>query len=80
MQTRTRRNARRGEYLDAVAKAVASKGNHFRFLNAYGSRKSAETIRWMVENGKGLHAFAEYAPGTFQAVVKNDVEVWFRLA
>jgi hypothetical protein len=77
---RMRTNARHGEYARAIERAVESKSNHFRLLNVYGNPNSAQTIRWMVENGKGLRAFEQYAPGTFQAVIRNDVEVWFRLA
>lgn len=80
MDTKTRRKARNGAYAAVIEKAIASPSNAFRLLNIYGNPKSAATIVWMVENGKGLHAFEEYAPGTFQAVVRNDVEVWFRLA
>lgn len=80
MKTKVRKNARHGEYARAVEKAVQSKSNHFRLLNIYGGPGSAQTIRWMVENGKGLRAFEQYAPGTFQAIIRNNVEVWFRLA
>jgi hypothetical protein len=34
----------------------------------------------MVEHGKGIRAFEQYPPGTFQAIIRNNVEVWFRAA
>lgn len=80
MHVKVRKNARHGEYAAAIEKAVNSRSNAFRLLNVYGNPNSAQTIRWMVENGKGLRAFEQWAPGSFQAVIRNDVEVWFRLA
>lgn len=68
----------RTKYMDEVARAVSSRTRHFLKLNAFGTYRSASTIAWMVENGKGLLAFEEYPPGTFQAVVRDGNEVWFR--
>lgn len=83
MKTKVRRNigrAANGHYDDIVAKAVKSRSNHYRMLNTFGNPNSANAIRWMVENGRGIRAFEAYVPGTFQAIIRNDVEVWFRLA
>lgn len=76
---RTRTHSPHGAYDGIVARAVSSRSNRYYRLNAFGSRKSAETIRWMVENGKGLKAFAAYAPRTFEAEIRDDKEVWFRV-
>lgn len=66
----------RVKYREEVQRAIRS--GYFIKLNEFGNPNSAYTIAWMVEKGKGLLAFEEYPPGTFQAVVRHDTEVWFR--
>jgi hypothetical protein len=81
MKTKPRKFTRvpHGFYEEVVRKAVNTISRKFLYLNEYGNERSAETIRWMVENGKGLRAFAAYAPGTFEAEIRHDTEVWFRV-
>lgn len=66
------------KYVDDVERAARARSRHFRRLNAFGNRNSAWTIAWMVENGRGLAAFEDYPPGTFEAVIRGGNEVWFR--
>lgn len=83
MKIKTRRNIGRvanGHYDDVVKRAYNSRSTHFHLLNTFGNERSANTIAWMVENGKGIRAFEGYPAGTFQAIIRNDVEVWFRAA
>ena len=75
-----RRKTPHGAFADAVARAMNGANRRWRRLAEYGNPKSAGTIRWMVENGKGLRAFEAYPPGTFEAYVRNETEVWFRRA
>jgi hypothetical protein len=68
-----------GAYDEIVARAVSSRSSRYFKLNTFGNVKSALTIVWMVQNGKGLKAFAEYVPGTFEAEIRDETEVWFRV-
>lgn len=70
----------RVKYREEAERAARARSGHFFKLSQFGNPRSAATIAWMVENGRGLLAFEDYAPGTFQAIVRNDREVWFRRA
>lgn len=73
-----RYKTRHGEHDRQVERAFNTRSRHFRRLGVYGNSNSAQAIRWMVNNGKGIKAFRQYAPGTFEAVIRDNVEVWFR--
>jgi hypothetical protein len=64
-------------YRERVDKAIRS--GRWVKLNVFGNPKSAATVAWMVENGKGLRAFEEYVPGSFKADIRHDTEVWFKV-
>jgi hypothetical protein len=68
-----------GAYDEIVARAVSSNSRKFYKLNTFGNANSAYSIMWMVQNGKGLKAFAAYVPGTFEAEIRDNTEVWFRV-
>lgn len=64
-------------YTAIVERAVRT--GHWVKLNTFGNPKSAQTIVWMIENGKGLRAFKAYVPGSFKASIRNEREVWFKV-
>lgn len=66
-------------YVSKADKAAGSKSRRWVMLAEFGTLRSAATIAWMVRNSKGLRAFEEYPPGTFETDVR-DAEVWFRKA
>lgn len=68
------------KYTDTAERAARARSAKFRKLGRYGNRNSAYAIKWMVEHGTGLRAFEHWPPGTFEASVRNDREVWFRRA
>lgn len=72
-----------GEHDKTVARAVKSRSRRWYKLAEYNGTNSAQAIRWMVRNGKGIRAFEQYPPGTFDAKIEgtpSGVEVWFRRA
>jgi hypothetical protein len=83
MKTKVRRTigrAKNGHYDEIVEKVMSSRSRHFHMLNTYGNPNSAGAIVWMVEHGKGIVAFTKYPPGTFEAEIRGESEVWFRKA
>jgi hypothetical protein len=64
-------------YREVVDKAIRT--GRWVKLNRFGNERSAATIVWMIENGKGIRAFEAYVPGSFEAAIRSDTEVWFKV-
>lgn len=69
-----------GQHERTVARAVKTRSRRWLHFGTYNGGASAGAISWMIRNGKGLKAVEAYAPGTFDAQIRDGNEVWIRRA
>jgi hypothetical protein len=80
MSPKAKKLPRQSRYTAEVQSAYEAKSRQWRKLSTYGNYRSAQTTAYMVRHGRTLTAFEQYPPGTFEAKVRNEREVWFRRA
>lgn len=64
-------------YVAKAESAATTRARRWVLLAEFGTARSAATIAWMIRNSKGLRAFEEYPPDTFETDVRGN-QVWFR--